>query len=100
MLRLEVADVGPPLERQKGFVLQLGLGRRDVEFVFNIADQLFENVFDSDDSSSRTKLVDDNRKMAATLFEFLQQLGQNFGLRNNQHIVHDLRDLGSRNPHR
>ena len=69
----------------------------DIEFVFDFADQLFEDVFDRDHAGSRAELVDHDRQMASALLEFGEQLGQDLGFGNDQHIVHDLADLHARN---
>ena len=83
-------------EHQDGFVCERGFGRGDVEFVFDFADQLLKNILDRDDAGGGTELVDHDREVTPALFEFVQQFGEDFGLGDDQNIVHDLADLHAR----
>ncbi len=76
ILGFQVADVDRAFQHQHGLILQRGLARGDIEFVFDIADQLLQNVFYRDDSGGGSELVHHDREMAAALFEFGQQFRQ------------------------
>src|SRR5215469_15222963 len=89
----EVADIHRAFEHHHRFIFQRWFAGRDVEFIFYIADQLLEDVFDRDHARGRAKLVDHDREMTPTLFEFGEQFRQNLGLGNYDHVVHDLPDL-------
>src|SRR5215469_715550 len=89
----EVADIHRAFEHHHRFIFQRRFAGRDIEFIFDIADQLLEDVFDRDHARGRAKLVDHYREMTPTLFEFGEQFRQNLGLGNYDHVVHDLPDL-------
>ncbi len=74
---------------------QRRLRRGNVEFVFDVADQLLENIFDGDHAGGGAEFVDHYREVTAALFEFVEQFGQDFGFGNDQNIVHDLADLSA-----
>src|ERR1700722_13547013 len=97
VLGFEIANVYGAFEQQNRFVGQRGLWSRDVEFIFDVADQLLKNVFDGDYAGGGTELVDYDGEVAAALFEFIQQLRQNFCFGDDEHIVHDLANLRARN---
>ncbi len=47
---------------------------RDIEFVFQLADELFQHVLYRDQTSGRAKLIDHNREMAFSTLEFREQV--------------------------
>src|SRR6266568_4580625 len=90
-----------PLWRLRLDLLPLWFSRffpwRDIEFVFNVAHQLLEDVLDGDYAGGRSKFIHHNGQMAAAVFEFGEQLGQNFSFGDDQHVMHDLADLHAGN---
>src|ERR1700731_418369 len=76
---------------------QSRFGGCDIEFVFDVADQLFEDVLNGNHPGSRAELVEHDRQMTSAIFEFRGQFGQNLGFGNDQHVVHNLADLHARN---
>ena len=62
----------------------------DVELVFELADDLLEDVFGGDDADGGTELVDDDGDLAAALLELLQQLDGELGFGDDEDVAHDL----------
>ena len=73
------------------------IGVGDVEFVLDLADQLFQNVLHSNHAGSGPELVYDDRQVALVVFEFFQHFGRHLGLGDHQDVVHDLADPHGRN---
>src|SRR5438045_2557873 len=65
----------------------------DIDLVFNLTYQLFQDVLDSDHPRGRAKLVHHYREMPFPLFEFFQKFGEDFGFGYDQNVVHDLADF-------
>src|SRR5580693_7752832 len=95
VLGFEVANAYCAFEYQDGFIFERRFLRRDDEFVFDVAYQLLQNIFDRDYACCRSELVYHHCQVAAAFFEFGQQFRQHLGLGNDQHIVHDVADLGA-----
>src|SRR5712671_4747728 len=93
VLGFQVADVDGAFEHQDRFVFERWLRRRYIELIFDVADQLLEDVFHRDHSGGGTELVDHDREMAAALLEFREQFSEDLGFGYDQHVMHDLADL-------
>jgi len=68
-----------PSSAKNGFIFQRGLAGGNVEFIFDVAHQLFENVFHRDDSGGRAETRRLPLRDAAALFEFGEQFTKTFG---------------------
>ncbi len=88
-LGAEVAEGGAAIERHDAG----GAGERragDVELVFELADDLLEDVFGGDEADGGAELVDDDGDLAAALLELLEELDGELGLGNDGELAHDL----------
>ena len=93
-MRLQVADAHRPFELQGDSAFEDRLLRgRNIEFVFDLTHQLFENIFDGNDPGGRTEFIHHHRQVPLALLELLQQFGQDLGFWNHQDVVHDLADF-------
>ena len=62
----------------------------DVELVFELADDLLEDVFGGDEADGGTELVDDDGDVAAALLKLLEELDGELGLGDDGELAHDL----------
>ena len=62
----------------------------DIELVFELADDLLEDVFGGDDADGGAELVDDDGDLAAAFLKFLEEIDGQFGLGDDGDLVHDL----------
>src|SRR5215470_2871527 len=98
ILRLEIANVDSAFEQQSRVFLDRWLSYwRNVKFVFDLADQLLENIFDSDHACGRSEFIDNYCQMTLALLELRKQVGERHRFGNNKHVAHDLADLHFRN---
>src|SRR5580704_13894015 len=61
----------------------------DVELVFELADDLLEDVFGGDEADGGTELVDDDGDVAAALLKLLKKLNGKLGLGDDGDLAHD-----------
>jgi len=59
-------------------------------FVFELADDLLEDVFGGHNPDRRPEFVDDHRDLAAAFLEFLQEFDGELGLGDDEDVAHDL----------
>ena len=62
----------------------------DVELVFELADDLLEDVFGGDQADGRAEFVDNDGDLAAALLKLLQEFDGELGLGNDGELAHDL----------
>ncbi len=89
-LGFEIAEVDAAVEDQSSG----GGGENclcgDVEFVFYLADELLDGVFDGDEADGGAEFVDDDGEMAAALLEFVQEVEDRLGFGHDEDFAHDL----------
>ncbi len=56
---------------------------------------LLERVFDGDEADGGTEFVDDDGDVAAALLEFLEQIEDELGFRDDEDLAHDLAEAMS-----
>ena len=64
--------------------VEAGGAAGDVELVFELADDLLEDVFGGDDADGGAELVDDDGDLAAAVLELLEELDGEFGLGDDE----------------
>src|SRR5271170_6523674 len=64
----------------------------DVELVFELADDLLQDVFGGDETDGGTKLVDGDGDVSAAFLKLLQELDRKLGLGNDGEFAHDIAD--------
>ena len=65
---------------------------REVELVFDLADDLLEQILERDDALHRTVLVDDDRHVLVRAAELGEHRREVLGLRDDVRVAHDLLD--------
>ena len=89
-LGAEVAEGGAAVERHDAGGVEEGGACGDVELVFELADDLLEDVFGGDDADGGAELVDDDGDVAAAFLELLEELDGELGLGDDEELAHDL----------
>jgi hypothetical protein len=88
-LSFEIAEIDAAVEDEAS-----GGGGEDlfgnVEFVFDLADELLDGVFDSDKTDGGSEFVDDDGEMTAPRLELVQEVEDGFGFGHNKDFAHDL----------
>ena len=69
----EVAEGGAAVERHDAGGVEEGGAGGEVEFVVELAGELFDGVFGGDEADGGTVLVDDDGDLAAALLELLEE---------------------------
>src|SRR5271170_1001446 len=84
----EVAESGAAVERHgSGGAEEWGLA--DVELVFELADDLLEDIFSGDEADGGAELVDDDGDVAAALLKLLEELDGELGFGDDCDLAHD-----------
>src|SRR5215475_7036936 len=65
-------------------------GQRLVVFVLNLADDLFEYVFERQNALDAAVFVDDYRQMDAAILQTLQDVAESGRVRNEDRLAHDI----------
>ena len=71
-LSIEVADRILTIDDDRTVWLRSQTGARDVEFVGDVADDLFDDVFQGDDAEQAAVFIDDEREMFVTRAECMK----------------------------
>src|SRR5882672_4577629 len=101
ILRFQVANADRAFEHDRDLPFDQGLlGWGDIELIFDFAYDLLQNIFDRDHPGGRSELVYHHSQVPLAFLEFFQQFGEDFGFRDDQHVVHDLADFHGRDPGR
>src|SRR5271154_3269420 len=84
----EIAKGGAAFEgHRSGGAEQRGFA--DVELVFELADDLLEDVFGGDEANRAAELVDDDGDVATALLKLLKKLDGELGLGDDGDLAHD-----------
>ena len=89
-LGAEVAESGAAVEGHDAFGVEAGSAGRDVELVFQFADDLLQGIFGRDDADGGAELVHDDRDLAAAGLKVLEQFDGELGFGHNEDVAHDL----------
>ncbi len=73
-----------------------GFGKLLVELVFDFSDDLFEHVFDGEQTGYGAEFIHDHRHVRVLLAELLEHLHERFGFGNDERLAHDVREIERR----
>ena len=65
----------------------------DVEFIFQLADDLLQSILNADHAGGGTEFIDHHSQVALALLEFDQKITHRLGLWDHEHVAHDVTDL-------
>ena len=85
----EIGDIDCAFEFEGGGVAVL-LGAGDIVFVFDFAEDLFEDVFEGDDAGGGAVLIDDDGHVGIVGAEDVDQVGQRAGFGDEDGHAHDV----------
>ena len=93
ILGFQVAQVEATVEHHGAGGESDGGSLSDIKFVFKLADDLLQHVFNGDKATDGAKFIDHNGEVALAFLKFDQKIVDSFAFRNEEHFTHDVADF-------